>query len=221
VWEVESTVEFDQWFADLSLAQQKRIVAAIEVLRQAGPGLGRPLVDAVKGSRHSNMKELRRGTLRVLFAFDPTRTAVLLVGGRQERTLARVVHGSHRARRPPVRAASEGECTEEGVNGMTYNEIAEELLSDPRHRADIEREKAAILAANKLAGLREQAGLSQSAVAEILGITQARVSRIERAEEVQLSTLQRYVEALGGRLEVRAVFEQETVEVSDAEAVHA
>ncbi|MGH2993637.1 MAG: type II toxin-antitoxin system RelE/ParE family toxin [Solirubrobacterales bacterium] len=81
MWEVEPTVEFDQWFAGLSLAQQKRIVAAIEALRQAGPGLGRPLVDAVKGSRHSNMKELRRGTLRVLFAFDPTRTAVLLVGG--------------------------------------------------------------------------------------------------------------------------------------------
>jgi transcriptional regulator with XRE-family HTH domain len=104
---------------------------------------------------------------------------------------------------------------------MGYNEIAEELLSDPRHRADIEREKAAILAVNKLARLREQAGLSQTDVARALGMTQARVSKIERAEELQLSTLQRYIEALGGRLEVRAMFPEETVEVSDSEAVTA
>jgi len=39
------------------------------------------VVDSIKGSRHSNMKELRAGTLRVLFAFDPSRTAVLLLGG--------------------------------------------------------------------------------------------------------------------------------------------
>lgn len=98
-----------------------------------------------------------------------------------------------------------------------YAEIAEELLSDPRHRDDIEREKAAILAANSLARLREQMGLTQTAVAEILGISQARVSRLERAEDVQLSTLQRYVAALGGHLEVRAVFKRGDVEVSPHE----
>ena len=49
--------------------------------REDGPALGRPVVDSIKGSRHSNMKELRAGTLRVLFAFDPSRTAVLLLGG--------------------------------------------------------------------------------------------------------------------------------------------
>lgn len=96
----------------------------------------------------------------------------------------------------------------------TYNEIEEELLSHPRHRADIERETAAILAANKLATLRERTGLSQTDVARTLGVSQARVSRIERAEEVQLSTLQRYVEALGGRLEVKAVFDDQSVSVT-------
>ena len=99
----------------------------------------------------------------------------------------------------------------------TYREIEEELLSDPRHRADIEREKAAILAADKLTRLRERAGLSQTEVARSLGITQARVSKIERADAVQLSTLQRYVEALGGRLEVKAVFKDQTVTVTPEE----
>ena len=62
------------------------LLAAIRVLRDHGPALGRPLVDSVKGSRHKNMKELRPGStgrteVRVLFAFDPKRRTILLVGG--------------------------------------------------------------------------------------------------------------------------------------------
>jgi hypothetical protein len=53
----------------------------VRVLEERGPGLGRPLVDTVEGSRHANMKELRVGTIRILFAFDPRRAAILLVGG--------------------------------------------------------------------------------------------------------------------------------------------
>ncbi|MGI5190262.1 type II toxin-antitoxin system RelE/ParE family toxin [Promicromonospora sp. CA-289599] len=63
-----------------------QVRAAINMLRDRGPQLGRPLVDTVTGSRHKNMKELRPGSagrseLRVLFAFDPARSAILLVGG--------------------------------------------------------------------------------------------------------------------------------------------
>nr|WP_278237496.1 type II toxin-antitoxin system RelE/ParE family toxin [Isoptericola sp. AK164] len=63
-----------------------QVVAAIELLQQSGPSLGRPLVDTVKASRHKNMKELRPGSsgrseLRVLFAFDPGRRAIMLVAG--------------------------------------------------------------------------------------------------------------------------------------------
>ncbi|MGH3402598.1 MAG: type II toxin-antitoxin system RelE/ParE family toxin [Streptosporangiaceae bacterium] len=62
------------------------IRAAIRVLRQDGPALGRPLVDNVKGSRIKNLKELRPGSsgrseIRILFAFDPLRRAILLVAG--------------------------------------------------------------------------------------------------------------------------------------------
>jgi len=63
--------------------EQEAIDAAVEVLEERGPGLGRPLVDNVHQSKHPNMKELRPlgGTMRILFAFDPRRTAILLVGG--------------------------------------------------------------------------------------------------------------------------------------------
>ena len=79
-WEVEFTTEFEQWFRGLEQSAQDRVVAAVQVLRERGPGLGRPLVDSVKGSA-SSMKELRVGTIRILFAFDSRRVAVLLIGG--------------------------------------------------------------------------------------------------------------------------------------------
>jgi len=81
VWDVEYTEEFGAWWEDLEPDDQERLAAAVELLEKLGPSLGRPLVDTLKGSKHPNMKELRPGTVRVLFAFDPRRTAILLLGG--------------------------------------------------------------------------------------------------------------------------------------------
>ncbi len=63
--------------------EQGSIAIAVEAIEERGPALGRPFVDTVKASRHANMKELRPHgeTLRILFAFDPRRTAILLLGG--------------------------------------------------------------------------------------------------------------------------------------------
>lgn len=60
----------------------------------------------------------------------------------------------------------------------------------------------------KLAKLRETAGFSQRALADILNVSQPNISRIEGEADLQVSTIYKYVEALGGRLEVRAVFDQ-------------
>lgn len=79
-WEIDSTERFDEWFEALPAKKQQSVVSVVGLLREDGPALGRPAVDSIKGSRHSNMKELRAGTLRVLFAFDPRRTAILLLG---------------------------------------------------------------------------------------------------------------------------------------------
>jgi hypothetical protein len=83
VWRVEITDQCNDWLLALGEKEQDAILAAIEVLEAHGPGLGRPLVDTVKGSAHANMKELRPpiGNIRILFAFDPMRTAILLIGG--------------------------------------------------------------------------------------------------------------------------------------------
>ena len=53
----------------------------MDALEERGPGLGRPLVGEIVGSRHGQLKELRIGTVRILFRFDPRRVAILLIGG--------------------------------------------------------------------------------------------------------------------------------------------
>ena len=71
--------------AALAAPLQDELLAHALLLKDFGPGLGRPTVDTLKGSQHANMKELRFAwageVWRVAFAFDPARQGILLVGG--------------------------------------------------------------------------------------------------------------------------------------------
>jgi hypothetical protein len=84
-WEVEFTDEFEDWWNKLEETEQIKIDAAIRMLEEYGPDLPYPMSSGVNGSRHSHMRELRvqvQGRpFRVLYAFNPKRTAILLVGG--------------------------------------------------------------------------------------------------------------------------------------------
>lgn len=83
-FEVNYVEEFEDWWNELTVEQQEDVAARVELLEEHGPNLGRPVVDRVVSSRYTHMKELRcssDGALRVLFAFDPRRQAVLLIGG--------------------------------------------------------------------------------------------------------------------------------------------
>jgi hypothetical protein len=84
-WEVEFTDEFEAWWGTLSEDEQEVINAKVDLLEERGPALSRPHADVIVSSRHANMKELRGKVgerhLRVLFAFDPRRAALLLIGG--------------------------------------------------------------------------------------------------------------------------------------------
>jgi hypothetical protein len=85
-WTVEFHLGCEDWANGLDRSDAEALLAAVRVLRDQGPSLGRPLVDTISGSRHKNMKELRPGStgrseIRVLFAFDKIRHAILLVGG--------------------------------------------------------------------------------------------------------------------------------------------
>ena len=80
---MELTNQARDWYLALSVKDQQAIGGAIDLLAEKGPALGRPAVDTIARSRHPNMKELRSfgGHLRALFAFDPRRVAIVLLGG--------------------------------------------------------------------------------------------------------------------------------------------
>lgn len=82
-WDVEGTDAFKEWFFGLTDAEDIAVSEAINALIATGPSLGCPFVDTLSGSRIPNLKELRpkRNNIRILFAFDPRRMAILLLGG--------------------------------------------------------------------------------------------------------------------------------------------
>ncbi|MCW3838728.1 type II toxin-antitoxin system RelE/ParE family toxin [Micromonospora yasonensis] len=80
-WDAYLVHEVREWIGALDPSTHARVVQAIDLLAEHGPGLGRPLVDTIHGSSMANLKELRPGSVRILFAFDPWRSSILLVAG--------------------------------------------------------------------------------------------------------------------------------------------
>lgn len=116
-WQILLVAEVADWFDDLTKNDPDSadlVEDAIDRLAMDGPALGRPLVDRIKSSKHHNMKELRPGSsgsseVRILFAFDPVRRAVLLVAGDKSGNWRGWYDTAHPAsrqtvRRPPGRA---------------------------------------------------------------------------------------------------------------------
>ena len=85
MWTIDRTEEINSWIKALDDDAKEAIYKNLLLLKEFGPSLGRPYVDSVKASKHKNMKELRvsnkKRVFRILFAFDPERTAILLIGG--------------------------------------------------------------------------------------------------------------------------------------------
>lgn len=84
-WEVEYTNEFERWWSDLTIRQQDALAVKVQLLMRYGPFLPHPHSSGIIGSRHGRMRELRVQSggrpLRVFYAFDPRRIAILLIGG--------------------------------------------------------------------------------------------------------------------------------------------
>jgi hypothetical protein len=88
-WDIYQTSEVVAWLNELQATDPKTadlVDDAIYALSWSGPALGRPLVDTIANSKIKNLKELRPGSsgaseIRILFAFDPWRSAILLIAG--------------------------------------------------------------------------------------------------------------------------------------------
>ncbi len=200
------------------------VTAAIDQLEADGPNLGRPLVDRIEDSKIHNLKELRPGSagtseVRILFVFDPERQAVLLVAGdktgRWNRwydenipvaesvtndgsTASTARRGQRMARNwRDVRA----QAVDTGLDETRVHELGAKLRANVR--------------AHRLAEIRQAYGLDQSTLAERIGVSQSRISRIERGEldRAEIATVRSYVEALGGEVEIVARFGDERITV--------
>ncbi|HLG59374.1 MAG TPA: type II toxin-antitoxin system RelE/ParE family toxin [Vicinamibacterales bacterium] len=84
-WEVEFTDEFGTWWDGLTADEQESVAFSVGLLGDNGPMLEHPHSSGIAISKHSHMRELRvqhQGRpYRVLYAFDPRRAAILLIGG--------------------------------------------------------------------------------------------------------------------------------------------
>ena len=84
-WDVEHTDEFEDWWNSLGEREQEQVTASVELLAERGPTLPYPHSSGIETSKHDHMRELRvqigGDPYRVFYAFDPRRTAILLIGG--------------------------------------------------------------------------------------------------------------------------------------------
>lgn len=84
-WEVEYADELEEWWNGLTEEEQESVDASVRLLEAKGPNLPHPYSSGINGSKHAHMRELRiqhQGRpYRVSYAFDPRRTAILLIGG--------------------------------------------------------------------------------------------------------------------------------------------
>jgi hypothetical protein len=167
-------------------------------------------VDTVKGSRFTNMKELRvqvgGDPWRILFAFDPQRSAILLVGGNKR--------GDKRWYKTFIPIADE-RFERHLINGpewlggtimaIPFNDYLDKL-SETERQAVAARTAQLVDEEATLRQLREARFRSQEEIARRLGINQASVSKLERRTDMYVSTLRSLIRAMGGELDIVARF---------------
>jgi ribosome-binding protein aMBF1 (putative translation factor) len=88
-----------------------------------------------------------------------------------------------------------------------------QIQADPQRRERVKQYERAIETALALGRLREARAMTQRELADRMAVSQANISRIEREEDIYLSTLRTYIENLGGHLEINAVFPDTTITI--------
>jgi hypothetical protein len=87
-WKIEYTDKFETWWQQLDSTTLESVAVSIQLLEARGPALPFPYSSAIMASRYSHMRELRiqhKGSpIRVIYAFDPRRVAILLIGGNKK-----------------------------------------------------------------------------------------------------------------------------------------
>ncbi len=164
-----------------------------------------PHSSGVETSRHKHMRELRiqheGRPYRVLYAFDPRRTAVLLIGGDKPATTGGMKNSFRERTRSMISI-----CVNLRRSHMARSFRELQARMDPAVRAANQRRVEQELKRMALEELRKAKQLTQTEVAKILELPQSSVSRIEQRTDLYLSTLRNYIHAMGGVLQIQAIF---------------
>lgn len=104
----------------------------------------------------------------------------------------------------------------------SFANLRRKVEANPERRARLDRERQYVHTILGLTAMREARGATQQQIANAWEVSQANVSQIERTPDIYLSTLGKYVAALGGKIEIRAVFPDEVITlVGEGEGVDA
>jgi DNA-binding XRE family transcriptional regulator len=154
--------------------------------------------------------------LRTFYAFDSRRSAILLIGGEKtgdDRWYEKIVPLADRIFGRHLEELRKEE--KDTMPTRKFRELIEAMPPDRQRR--IEKRFQDSLVAMPLDQLRKAQEMTQLELAGILGVNQGEVSKIEHRSDICVSTLADYVEALGGRLEIRAVFKDREIRITQFE----
>ncbi|MDA8264917.1 MAG: XRE family transcriptional regulator [Actinomycetota bacterium] len=157
----------------------------------------------------------------MLFVFDPSRRAVLLVGGNRagqwQSWYRRAIPEAERLYAQHVETMK----NEEEQTMKHFEELEADVMADASRRERVERERAKVVAEqvrDALGELRRVRQLTQVELSRTMQRPQSTISRIEREGDMLLSTLAAYVEALGGHLEINAVVDGKRIPLTATDA---
>jgi DNA-binding XRE family transcriptional regulator len=219
-WEIYLTDEVRDWIDALDDRSHLLVVQAIDILADRGPALGRPRADHIEHSAIQNLKELRpasagRSELRILFAFDPRRSAILLAAGDKAGNWEQWYRQGRAAAGDLPERTSRGRGTGRLMTFTKWSDIRDEHI-ERVGQEEFEAGKEQMLAEGRgwrLAEIRRRRGMTQAQVAARMGVGKSRISQIEKGRVSTRDVLDRYVEALGGRLSLMADFGDELLRV--------
>jgi hypothetical protein len=166
-------------------------------------------------SRFSHLRELRiqhQGRpYRILYGFDPERNALLLIGGDKtgnDRWYEIFVPIADRLYKEHLKELEKDNM----AKARNFNELRAKMSPERRARSEaLAREMLADMPLNELRAARN---LTQEHLAAILRIKQSNVSKMERRTDMYIGTLAKFIEAMGGQLEIRANFPDGSVRIT-------
>jgi len=208
------TDEFEGWWDGLSAEEQESVAHDVNILRQQGMALRFPRCSGVSSSKHRRMRELRiqhQGRpYRVLYAFDPNRAAVLLIGG--DKTGKNRWYEIFVPIADRLLASTSQTWSRTMAKARNFKELEAKMRPEARERVAARvKETLDNMSLDQLRAARE---LTQEHLAELLHIKQASVSKMEHRTDMYIGTLSKFIEAMGGQLEIRAVFPDGSVRIT-------